>query len=135
MQDRLLISEWGTARDKPVLPTLLQQGESVETILRIADDPCEAEATGLEMEATLRLMVTDMTGGSHLLAVSWNGSDLETQPLEGERSYTIDLSIPSSSIICGDNTLKLTVASANPGVLSEIRIDDVEVLVTYIATP
>jgi hypothetical protein len=41
------------------------------------------------------------------------------------------LSIPSSSILCGDNALKLTLESANPDVLSEIRIDDVEVIVTY----
>jgi hypothetical protein len=108
-----------------VLPAHLQQGESFETILRIADDPHEAEAAGLAM------MATDMTGGSHILAISCNESGLDVQRLEGERSYIIDLSIPHSSIICGDNALRFTLESANPDILCEIRIDDVEVIVSY----
>ena len=131
MQDRLLISEWGTALDKPALPADLEQGESIETMLRIADDPREAEAAGLKMNATLRLKVTDMTGGSHALAITLNGSGLGTQALKGERSYTIDCPIPSAVIRCGDNALMLSVEPADPHILSEIRIDDVEMIITY----
>jgi len=131
MQDRLLISEWGTALDKPVLPSIVQQGESITTMLRIADDPREAAAAGLHMNATLRLMATDMTGGSHVLAMDWNGNGLGVQTLAGERSYTIDWPIPSAVIKCGDNALTLSVEAADPDVVSEIRIDDVEVIVNY----
>ena len=131
MQDRLLISEWGTALDKPVLPADLPQGESLETMLRIADDPREAEAAGLKMDAILRLMVTDMTGGSHVLTIAWKGNGLGAQTLEGERSYCVDWPIPSTAITCGDNALTLSVESADPDVLSEIRIDDVEVIISY----
>ena len=109
----------------------MQQGESITTMLRIADDPREAVAAGLNMNATLRLMATDMTGGSHVLAMAWNGSELGVQTLAGERSYTIDWPIPSAVIKCGDNVLTLSVEAADPDVVSEIRIDDVEVIVNY----
>ena len=131
MQDRLLISEWGTALDKPVLPSIVQQGESVETMLRIADDPREAEAAGLKMNAILRLMATDMTGGAHVLTIVWNGNGLGVETLAGERSYTIDWPIPSEAIRCGDNVLKLSIEAADPNIVSEIRIDDVEMIVNY----
>ena len=98
---------------------------------RSAADPRDREAAGLKMDATLRLMATDMTGGSHVLAIAWNGSGLGAQTLEGERSYIIDWPIPSAAITCGDNALRLSVESADPDVFSEIRIDDVEVIVTY----
>ena len=131
IQDRLLISEWGTALDKPVLPTHLQQGESVETVLRIADDPTEAEEAGLQMRVTLRLILADMTGGSHILNVSLNDTALPEQRLKGQSHAHLDLAVPNSSVKCGDNTLELSLASEDPNVLSEIRIDDVEVFISY----
>jgi hypothetical protein len=131
IQDRLLISEWGTALDKPVLPTHLQQGESVETVLRIADDPTEAEEAGLQMRVTLRLILADITGGSHILNVSLNDTALPEQRLKGQSHAHLDLAVPNSSVKCGDNTLELSLASEDPNVLSEIRIDDVEVFISY----
>ena len=63
--------------------------------------------------------------------MAWNGSGLGVQTLAGERSYTIDWPIPSAVIKCGDNALTLSVEAADPDVVSEIRIDDVEVIVNY----
>jgi len=132
MQDRLLISEWGTTIDKPVIPTHLQQGESVETILHIADDPAEARSADKRLFLTLRLMLTDMTGGSHILTVRWNEYEPPPQTLEGETSYQVDLELPSSHLICGDNAMKISLESGDPSVLSELRIDDVEVISKYV---
>ncbi len=131
LQDRLLTSEWGTAFDKPVLPALLQQGQSVETVLRIADDPTDAEEAGQRLTATLRLILTDMTGGSHVLTLVWNGSALPAQTLIEDITYQLDLDLSPDHIICGDNVLELSLDSGDPEVLSEIRIDDAQVIVSY----
>ena len=91
----------------------------------------DAEAAGKRLTPSLRLLLTDLTGGTHALSVEWNGDDLPLQTVSGETSYQLDLDLPTDQIICGDNLLKLSLDSGDPGVLSEARIDDVQVLVAY----
>ena len=77
-------------------------------------------------------MLTDMTGGSHILTVRWNEYEPPPQTLEGESSYRVDIELPSSHLICGDNAMKISLESGDPSVLSELRIDDVEVISKYV---
>ena len=131
MQNRVLRSEWGTTLSKPELPTRLEEDKDATVHFRIADEPREVHDRNLTLKIALRIFLEDLTGGDHLVEISLNGNLVLTRTLSNQVSYCLELPVDVSVLKCGENILKLSLKRQNPNVISELRLNDMQVLVKY----
>ncbi len=100
-------------------------GDAVEIGLRIADDVSGARQRGREVEVTLRIGLAGFRAGGDRLRVELNGVPLETRAVD-------------SQVVCEDppvregaNRLRILLEERYPGADGALRVEGVEVLVSY----
>ena len=131
MLDRILRSELGTATPKPELPARLMEDTPTTIHFGIADDEEEARQRQLGFGATVILSMEELTMGEHVLEVSLNGTELSRQEFCGELRYRLHLPVRAACLECGANEITLTLRRKNPGVRSELRLNDLQVRIEY----
>ena len=108
------------------LPVALEAaGDAVEIGLRIADDVSGVRQRGMEVEVTLRIGLAGFRAGRDRLRVELNGVPLETRAVD-------------SQVVCEDppvregaNRLRILLEERYPGADGALRVEGVEVLVSY----
>ena len=108
------------------LPVALEAaGDAVEIGLRIADDVSGVRQRGMEVEVTLRIGLAGFRAGADRLRVELNGVPLETRAVD-------------SQVVCEDppvregaNRLRILLEERYPGADGALRVEGVEVLVSY----
>ena len=85
------------------------------------------------MKVKIKISFRDLTGGDHLIAIKLNGSSLPTFVLTDKYpiSYIHELPVDPELLKFGENDVTISVIRQNPDVLSELWIEDVEILVNY----
>ena len=133
LQDRFLRSEMGTASARTELPVRLEEGNAVVLHFYLSDDRDEAAAHGLTMTVMLTLRLRDLTGGDHMLALSLNGTHVHHTLLRDEYplQYTVEVNLDPAVLTTRHNELQVRLDRGNPAVISELRLNDVEVSVKY----
>ena len=134
LQDRFLRSEMGTASARTELPARLEEGTAVVLHFCLSDDRDEAAAHGLTMTVVLTLRLRDLTGGDHMLALSLNGTHVHRTLLRDEYplQYTVEVNLDPAVLTTRHNELQVRLDRGNPAVISELRLNDVEVSVKYV---
>jgi hypothetical protein len=131
MQDHLLRSEVGTTMDKPQLPIRLEAGKDATIHFTIADDPDEAQVHNLILDVVIRMSISDLTGGIRLVGMALNGDLLSKHTLSDEVSDVLEVPVDVSLLRCGANVLTLSLVPEDAGVISELRLNNVEIIVEY----
>ena len=131
MQDHLLRSEVGTTMDKPQLPIRLEAGKDVTIHFTIADDPDQARAHNLTLDAVIRMSISDLTGGRRLVEMALNGDLLSKHTLSDEVSDVLEVPVDVSLLRYGPNVLTLSLVPEDASVISEFRLNAVEIIVEY----
>ena len=134
LQDRFLRSEMGTASARTELPARLEEGSTATLHFCLSDDRDEAAAHGLTMTVMLTLRLRDLTGGDHMLALSLNGTHVHRTLLRDEHplQYTVEVNLDPAVLTTRHNELQVRLDRGNPAVISELRLNDVEVSVEYV---
>jgi len=146
-QKRLLRSEIGSEMITYYLPAWMEEDAETIVCFDIADDPKEADAKQLSLEAIIVLTITDMSGGEHLVEMSLNDTSLPRQKLSQQSvasevkansvypvediEYKIEIPVATSNLVCGRNTLKLSLKRLNPNIISRLHLLDMNVITKY----
>ena len=110
---------------EPTRPVVLQ--------VAVADDCAAAQREIRAVTVTLRLSFRDLTGGDHRIGALLNGNALPGFALHDDYpiTYTRETSIPPHLLKPGENLLSLSVHRGDPRVISELWVEDVELMVSY----
>ena len=132
----LLIGEHqgiGTAAARTQLPARLTEQRPVVLQVAVADDCAAAQREIRAVTVTLRLSFRDLTGGDHRIGALLNGNALPGFALHDDYpiTYTRETSIPPHLLKPGENLLSLSVHRGDPRVISELWVEDVELMVSY----
>ena len=132
-QELFLRAEFGTAAARTEVPARLAEGHAVTLHVAVADDLEDAARQARPATVTLILSFRDLTGGDHRIGAQLNGSALPAFTLQDDYpiTYTRELSVPPSLLKPGENLLSLSVHRGNPQVISELWLEDVELVVRY----
>ena len=119
-------------RGGPLPLDLAQAGDAQEINVEIADDISAARKDGVLHEATLRLMIEQLTDLDHL-DLQLNGSPLDEASAKKRLNYNdCWLDFDASQILHkGNNALSLKVTSRNPHVSAPLTIRRVDALINY----
>lgn len=134
MQNRLLRSEVGTTMLKPDLPVSLDVGGNPFVRFKIADDVKEAEERELALKVHIRILLLDLTHGAQIVHVFLNGRPLAKRRLSKGESYSLDLSVDCSLLICGENIMMFSLEQLDKNVISKLRLEEIEIFVEYEST-
>ena len=119
-----------------VLPIILANtGDTAEINVEIADDLAAAQRDGALREATLRLLVEQLTALDQV-ELQLNGCSLDVAAAKKRLNYNdcwLDFDV-SGMLRRGDNALALKVKSRNAHVLAPLAVRSVEALVRYVST-
>jgi hypothetical protein len=132
-QELFLRAEFGTPAARTQVPARLGEDRPASFRVPVGDDLAAAAAQGLTATVTLRLSFRDLTGGVHAITPEINGRPLPSFALEDDYpiTYVQECAVDPVLLELGDNTLVLSVARGNADVISELWVEDIEVLVTY----
>ena len=124
----------GTASARTELPARLEEGNALALHLCLSDDHDEAAAHGLAMKARLTLRFRDLTGGDHLIDLSLNGTQIHRTLLQDEfpLRYTVEVNVDPAVLTPRRNELVVRLERGNPEIISELWLDDVEILIQYL---
>ena len=117
----------------PIPVTLEKPGDETEVEVDVADDLVSADADGALKEATLRLLVEQLTVLDEL-DFTLNGNALD-QSLARQRllfnDAWLDFDVSPPLLRQGSNSLRVKVVTRNPFVDCSLALNSVEVLVRY----
>ena len=132
-QELFLRAEFGTAAARTQLPARLTEQRPVVLQVAVADDCAAAQRDSRAVAVTLRLSFRDLTGGDHRIGARLNGNALPGFALHDDYpiTYTRETSIPPHLLKPGENLLSLPVHRGDPRVISELWVEDVELMVSY----
>ena len=132
-QELFLRAEFGTAAARTEVPARLTETRPVACHVAIADDLTEAGRQGRRVEVTLKLSFRDLTGGDHCITAQLNDSALPPFTLQDNYpvTYSHEVSVAPHLLKAGANLLALSVQRGNPQVISELWVEDVELLICY----
>ena len=132
-QDLFLRAEFGTTAARTQVPARLAEESPVVLQVAFADDCAAAQREGRTVAVTLRLSFRDLTGGDHRIETRLNGSALPAFTLRDDYpiTYTRELAVPPHLLKPADNQLALAVHRGDPRVISELWLEDVELVVRY----
>ena len=132
-QELFLRAEFGTAAARTQVPARLAEEHAVVLQVAVADDCAAAQREDRAIAVTLRLSFRDLTGGDHRIEARLNGSALPGFTLRDDYpiTYTRETSVPPHLVKPGENLLSLSVHRGDPRVISELWIEDVELMVRY----
>ena len=112
--------------ETPLPVALKAAGAAVEIGLRITDDVEGARQRGMQVQVTLRIGLAGFRAGADRLLAALNGVPLETR-------------IAGSQVVCddpplreGDNRLRIRLEERDPEADGALRVEGVEVLVSYL---
>ena len=133
LQERFLRSEMGTASARTELPARLEEGGAVTLHFSAADDSGEAAAHALTMTAVLTVRFRDLTGGDHVITLLLNGTHVHRTLLQDEfpLRYTVETHLDPALLTSRGNELVVKLDRGNPEIISELWLDDVEILIQY----
>ena len=99
-----------------------------------ADDAGEAAAHALTMTAVLTLRFRDLTGGDHVITLFLNGTHVHRTLLQDEfpLRYTVETHLDPALLTSRGNELVVKLDRGNPEIISELWLDDVEILIQYV---
>ena len=119
-------------RGGPLPLNLARAGDAQEINVEIADDLDAARHDGILREATLRVMIEQLTSLDQL-DVQFNGTPLNVASAKKRLNYNdcwVDFDV-ANIIRKGNNALTLKVAGRNPHVLAPLTIRHVDTLISY----
>ena len=126
--------EWGMG---PLPSTLERPGDEAEILLDIADDLDAAATDGTLKDATLRLLVEQLTALDDL-QFDLNDNTLDPSLARRRLLYNdtwLDFNVSPPLLKQGWNRLRVKVIARNPLVECRLALSSVEVLVRYDAAP
>jgi hypothetical protein len=119
------------------LPVILPKaGDTAQVNVEIADDPATANREGVLCQATLRLLIEQLTTLDQL-DLRLNGAPLDPATARKRLNYNdcwLDFDV-SQAMRKGNNGLSLKVVARNVHVAAPLVLRSVEVLVRYCADP
>ena len=132
-QELFLRAEFGTAAAQTEVPARLAEAHPVAFHVYVADDLAEAKRQGRTAQVTLRLSFRDLTGGDHRVTARLNRSALPAFTLQDDYpiTYTRELDVPPLLLKPGENLLSLSVHRGDPRVISELWVEDLELVIRY----
>jgi hypothetical protein len=122
-----------TVPPSPLPVSLSEPGDTCEIPIDVADDLASAARDGALKEATLRLMIRDLTSLDRL-AFELNGTLLDADSARERLLYNecwLDFDVSKPLLAQGWNHLKLKVMDRNPHIAAPLGVESVEVIVRY----
>ena len=117
----------------PLPVSLEKAGDSAEIPLDIADDLTAAEADGSLAQATLRIMIVNLTALDDV-TFALNGTQLDSATARRRLLYDdcwLEFDVTNGRLRRGWNSLRLGVRARNPHVGAPLIVESVEALVSY----
>jgi hypothetical protein len=132
-QDAFLRAEFGTTAARTEVPVRLTEDRPATFRVYLADDLADAQNAGRAVEVTLRLSFRDVTGSDHIISPELNGTALAALLLADDYpiTYVRDIRIDGGMLALGTNSLRLALSRGVASVISELWVEDVELLVAY----
>jgi len=122
-----------TIPSSPLPVCLAGQGDLAEISIDIADDVSEAESTGSLLEATLRIMIVNLTAEDEL-NFKLNGEQLNRSAARTQLLYNdcwIEFDVSGSLLRQGWNRIQVVVLHRNPKIDARLTIESVETIIRY----
>ena len=117
----------------PLPVSLEKAGDSAEIPIDIADDVAAARADGSLAQATLRVMIVNLSALDDV-TFALNGTQLDSASAQQRLLYDdcwLEFDVSGGQLRQGWNSLELTVRARNPHVGAPLSIESVEALFSY----
>jgi len=122
-----------TIPSSPLPVCLAGQGDLAEISIDIADDVNEAESTGSLLEATLRIMIVNLTAEDEL-NFKLNGEPLNRSAAQTQLLYNdcwIEFDVSGTLLRQGWNRIQVVVLHRNPKIDAQLTIESLETIIRY----